>query len=90
MSVIDVVMISSPGLGIDGGDGQVDGGRARTSRRRRTGRPSISAKSVSRSLANRPLVLVSVPLRIASVTAAISSSPSVRPVGVLIRRQPHV
>ncbi len=41
--------------------------------------PSFSAKRVSSALVNLPLVLVNVPLASASVTAAISSAPSVRP-----------
>src|SRR5262249_52861975 len=78
MSVTGEVTISSPGSGsraaIAVWTAAVPDAQACTYRR-----PRWPAKRVSSVLTKRPFVLVRVPVRIASATAATSSSPSVRP-----------
>ena len=60
MSVIGVVMISSPGSGIDRGDGGVDGRRTRR-RQRGERRAEQLAKRFSKRCTIVPLVQFSVP-----------------------------
>ena len=78
MSVIGEVTISSPGSGSMAATAAwiaaVPEAQAET-----CVAPISAANSAAKLLTNLPLVLVSVPLRIASVTSAISSSPSRRP-----------
>src|SRR5260221_540908 len=79
MSVIDVVTNSSPGSGLMA---EIAAWIAALPEAMawQCFTPIRAAKERSRVLTKFPLVLVSVPLRSASVTAAISSAPSVRPV----------
>ena len=78
MSVIGVVTISSPGSGSMAATAAwiaaVPEAQAEA-----WVTPISAAKSAAKRLTKVPLVLVSVPLRIASVTSAISSSPRRRP-----------
>ena len=77
MSVIDVVTISSPGSGSIAATATCTAAVPDAQATARV--PSISAKRVSSAETWVPLVLVSVPLAIASRRSTSSSSPSVRP-----------
>ena len=70
MSVIGVVMISSPGSGSIGGDGGVHGGGAGGAGVGVLGAERARRSRVSSVLTKLPLVLVSVPLRMASATGS--------------------
>ncbi len=78
MSVMDVVTISSPGSGSMAAMAQCTAADP-DEQAKACFAPTLTANSVSSRLLNCPLVAVRVPLRMASVSRAISSSPRVRP-----------
>jgi hypothetical protein len=78
MSVIGVVTISLPGSGSTAATAQCIAAVPEV-HANAWATPSRSAKSRSKALTNEPLVGVSVPLRIASLTSSISRVPSDRP-----------
>ena len=77
-------MTSSPGSGLIAARAHSERPRIHWNRPRHISHPAAAANSFSSVLTKSPLVLVSVPVRIAAVTAAISSSPSVRRCRVLV------
>jgi len=76
---MDVVMISSPGSGLMAANAQCTAADP-LEHAQANFTPSSAANFFSSVLTNSPLVLVSVPVRMAAATAWISSSPNVRPV----------